>query len=60
MTLYEYRKKKKISMRRFAKLIDVSLNSVWHYENGRVPNKTEMAKIKEVTKNWVKEVDFYV
>ena len=59
MTIIEFRNKKNMSMQRFADLIGVSLNSVWHYQNGRVPNKEVMARIKEVTKNWVKEGDFY-
>lgn len=59
MTIKEYRERKNLTIRKFATLINMSVNSVWHFENGRVPNKRVMAKIKEVTKNWVKEGDFY-
>lgn len=60
MTLKEYRKRKDLTLEQFAKLIGVKSKSTIHgYENGRVPPKVIMAKIKEVTKNWVKEGDFY-
>lgn len=60
MTLKEYRKKKNLTLKAMADLLGLnSPTTIFNYEDGRVPPKAIMAKIEEVTNNWVKAQDFF-
>lgn len=60
MKLIQYRKKKKLTLKNMADLINVnSPTTIFNYEQGRVPPKRIMERIEAATKGWVKASDFY-
>lgn len=59
MNIKQYRKKKNLTLEAFGDLVGLKPHTIWYYENGRVPKPAIIKRIKEVTKNWITEKDFY-
>lgn len=46
--IFEERVRRRLSLRKFAELLDVNYNSVWQYENGvTIPNKLNERILKD-------------